>query len=261
MRPLRLPTDADLDAFERVCARLAGFDARLSFEWVDGWLTGLAAVPESAQPADWLERLAGDAFERAYADPEDHADGLRVLSDRLALLRDQLDPERLDEQPDTMWLSPLLAEWTDEDRQAIVATGEVPAEEVERLQTGALWAEGFGEGFALALTGWEGADGVAGDEEATAALRELIDHLGALKLAPTEEAYGRHVARYYPDQDAPDRDALLDAACYAVQDLRLWFVDHAPRPETRRVAPTPGRNDPCPCGSGRKYKKCHGALA
>ncbi|MGH7534043.1 MAG: SEC-C metal-binding domain-containing protein [Gemmatimonadales bacterium] len=20
-----------------------------------------------------------------------------------------------------------------------------------------------------------------------------------------------------------------------------------------------GRNDPCPCGSGRKYKKCHGA--
>ena len=23
--------------------------------------------------------------------------------------------------------------------------------------------------------------------------------------------------------------------------------------------PTPGRNDPCPCGSGKKYKKCHGA--
>jgi uncharacterized protein len=22
--------------------------------------------------------------------------------------------------------------------------------------------------------------------------------------------------------------------------------------------PCPGRNDPCPCGSGRKYKKCHG---
>ena len=23
--------------------------------------------------------------------------------------------------------------------------------------------------------------------------------------------------------------------------------------------PRVGRNDPCPCGSGRKYKKCHGA--
>ncbi|HEY3294878.1 MAG TPA: preprotein translocase subunit SecA [bacterium] len=28
-----------------------------------------------------------------------------------------------------------------------------------------------------------------------------------------------------------------------------------------RVAPHVGRNDPCPCGSGKKYKKCHGALA
>ena len=22
-----------------------------------------------------------------------------------------------------------------------------------------------------------------------------------------------------------------------------------------------GRNDPCPCGSGKKYKRCHGALS
>ena len=29
------------------------------------------------------------------------------------------------------------------------------------------------------------------------------------------------------------------------------------------TAPVPkvGRNDPCPCGSGRKYKNCHGKLA
>jgi preprotein translocase subunit SecA len=24
------------------------------------------------------------------------------------------------------------------------------------------------------------------------------------------------------------------------------------------VVPEVGRNDPCPCGSGKKYKKCHG---
>jgi preprotein translocase subunit SecA len=29
----------------------------------------------------------------------------------------------------------------------------------------------------------------------------------------------------------------------------------------RRDTPKVGRNDPCPCGSGRKYKKCHGAGA
>jgi preprotein translocase subunit SecA len=32
----------------------------------------------------------------------------------------------------------------------------------------------------------------------------------------------------------------------------------APRPAQRAVARV-GRNDPCPCGSGKKYKKCHGA--
>jgi hypothetical protein len=29
----------------------------------------------------------------------------------------------------------------------------------------------------------------------------------------------------------------------------------------RRDEPKVGRNDPCPCGSGKKYKKCHGTAA
>ncbi|WP_226645536.1 preprotein translocase subunit SecA [Microbulbifer variabilis] len=33
----------------------------------------------------------------------------------------------------------------------------------------------------------------------------------------------------------------------------------APAPERR--GPKVGRNDPCPCGSGKKYKQCHGKLA
>ena len=28
-----------------------------------------------------------------------------------------------------------------------------------------------------------------------------------------------------------------------------------------RTGPKVGRNDPCPCGSGKKYKQCHGKLA
>jgi hypothetical protein len=28
--------------------------------------------------------------------------------------------------------------------------------------------------------------------------------------------------------------------------------------ELRKDTPDVGRNDPCPCGSGRKYKNCHG---
>lgn len=42
---------------------------------------------------------------------------------------------------------------------------------------------------------------------------------------------------------------------------RWYYVDgDTPKPETlRHQGPRVGRNDPCPCGSGRKYKKCCGA--
>jgi preprotein translocase subunit SecA len=33
----------------------------------------------------------------------------------------------------------------------------------------------------------------------------------------------------------------------------------AAQPSQRRTGEKVGRNDPCPCGSGKKYKKCHGA--
>ena len=37
--------------------------------------------------------------------------------------------------------------------------------------------------------------------------------------------------------------------------------DDAVVKQVRRDEPKIGRNDPCPCGSGKKYKKCHGAAA
>jgi uncharacterized protein len=50
----------------------------------------------------------------------------------------------------------------------------------------------------------------------------------------------------------------LAAAIWAVYDLRQLWKSLGPRVEQIRKAPEPGRNDPCPCGSGKKYKKCHG---
>jgi hypothetical protein len=35
--------------------------------------------------------------------------------------------------------------------------------------------------------------------------------------------------------------------------------EHAARSSAAAPQAKPGRNDPCPCGSGKKYKKCHGA--
>jgi preprotein translocase subunit SecA len=37
--------------------------------------------------------------------------------------------------------------------------------------------------------------------------------------------------------------------------------DHAGLPPHINAVPKVGRNDPCPCGSGKKYKQCHGQLA
>ena len=39
-----------------------------------------------------------------------------------------------------------------------------------------------------------------------------------------------------------------------------WFYTRAVRsgPAPAKAAPKVGRNDPCPCGSGKKFKHCHG---
>ena len=48
-------------------------------------------------------------------------------------------------------------------------------------------------------------------------------------------------------------------AIWAAYDLREMWKTIGPRVITVRKAATPGRNDLCDCGSGKKYKKCHGA--
>ncbi|MGS0758894.1 SEC-C metal-binding domain-containing protein [Roseateles sp. GG27B] len=46
-----------------------------------------------------------------------------------------------------------------------------------------------------------------------------------------------------------------------VADLCDLTQEQRYRVETlRREGPKLGRNDPCHCGSGRKYKLCHGAI-
>lgn len=42
-------------------------------------------------------------------------------------------------------------------------------------------------------------------------------------------------------------------------DGRWYYVDGSHAREQVRAAAAVGRNEPCPCGSGMKYKRCHGA--
>jgi preprotein translocase subunit SecA len=56
---------------------------------------------------------------------------------------------------------------------------------------------------------------------------------------------------------APDADP--EAVALAVQEAPRAAVDDRDQP-FRRFGTKVGRNDPCPCGSGKKFKVCHGRL-
>ena len=50
----------------------------------------------------------------------------------------------------------------------------------------------------------------------------------------------------------------LSAAVATAQRLSAPAPDTTQKPVVKAEADRVGRNDPCPCGSGRKYKQCHG---
>jgi uncharacterized protein len=254
---LRLPRDnnpAELKAFDTTCERLAGFDDNLSFEWIDGYLAALAAGPRVPETEVWLQALCGDAFERAFADPADHLQALRSLKTRLSVLLDQLDPEALIDDPESLRLFPLIAEISDDDRKRLVDENGMSAEDAEQVQTGGLWAMGFLDAIERHADVWT----EPGDEEQAETFGDSIDQIAVLMLAPTSDEFAEHCAVFFGGS-VPSRDELVDEAMAAVQMLRLYWLDNAPKIVTRRVEATPGRNDPCPCGSGKKFKKCHGA--
>jgi preprotein translocase subunit SecA len=56
-----------------------------------------------------------------------------------------------------------------------------------------------------------------------------------------------------PSRRAGNVNYSYGAAASGGQDAKVETV--------HRNSPKVGRNDPCPCGSGKKYKKCHGAAA
>jgi len=64
------------------------------------------------------------------------------------------------------------------------------------------------------------------------------------------------------DREHPlkDLDDAIEELVVSVADLCDLTEQRRYAVETiRRATPKLGRNDPCHCGSGRKYKQCHGA--
>ncbi len=252
---------AELDAFDGVCRQLLGFDDSLSFERIDGFLTALVAGPRLPPEAEWLGALCGGAFERAFGDPDAHAAALQVLQRRLKVLLAQLKLDALFDDPDALRLNPLVMEWTDAERQRLVDDEGWTDEQASTAQTGAVWCLGFVDAVEHFNALWA----PPADEELAGHIDLLFERVGVMVLPPGDPEWDAHLATHYPKPAsgalAPDRDSLFTDALMAVQDLRMAWADAAPKGDPHRKEPTPGRNDPCSCGSGKKYKKCHGAAA
>ena len=62
--------------------------------------------------------------------------------------------------------------------------------------------------------------------------------------------------------ESSDIDLLLPGVAKAKSQLNRAVTSgpegSGPQKPQQRSVPKVGRNDPCPCGSGKKYKKCHG---
>ena len=249
-------TEAELDRLQQLCEQLAGFDERVSLEWLDGAMTALAAGPRALAVADWRDALLGDAWSRAFADPQSEREAMAVLQARWTVLLKQLDPELLMDAVDELRLAPVMLEWTDEDKAKLVEDGSIAAgeEDAEIPLTGEIWAHGFMDVVQTFTDDWPEPDV---ETEMGQAFDECTMRIVMLTLHEPEEL-AKVQQELYPDETM-SRDDLIQEALYAAQDLRCYWVQNAAKPVTRVVGSVPGRNDPCHCGSGKKFKKCHGA--
>ena len=249
-------TDAELDRLQQLCEQLAGFDERVSLEWLDGAMTALAAGPRAKPLVEWRDALLGDAWSRAFADPEADREATAVLTSRWNVLLKQLDPELLMDAVDELRLAPVMLEWTDEDKAKLVEEGTIEAgsEDEEIPQIGEIWAHGFMDVVQTFTEDWPAPEE---ETEMAEAFDECLARIALLTLHDPAE-FAKEREAMYPGEKM-ERDDLIQEALYAAQDLRCYWVQNAPKPQTRVVGDVPGRNDPCHCGSGKKFKKCHGA--
>jgi uncharacterized protein len=114
------------------------------------------------------------------------------------------------------------------------------------------WAHGFMWGTAMRHDGW-------------AELVEDEEHGGC--LIPMMMLHYEHGEdpEMRPKPISPEkREEVIVHMAAGLLGAYRYFREHrqvkptAHRSEPRRNAPKVGRNDPCPCGSAKKYKKCCG---
>lgn len=234
------------------------------WEFCDGFLTALVCTRRPIAAAEYLPLLLGDGgmldaepglpLPRldVFRDEAQQARFLELFERRMAEVREQLDADvkSLDDErafhPEAMDTRGAILSLPEQER-AELEDGEIPS-------FGQIWALGF----MFAVENWAEEWMPPRDKEAAQWLDGALDAIVAL----TEEDTGTPTICMY-DEDGPastseERVNVFGEAIWALYDLRQLWKSLGPRQETIVKGAQPGRNDPCPCGSGKKFKKCHG---
>ena len=236
------------------------------WEFCDGFMAAVICSRRPMAMAEYLPMLLGDGGELevagdgslpllpAFADAAQQARFIELWTLRWNEVTTQLDDDvkTLDDdrtyQPEAMDMRGAVASLTDEQRAEMGDDQEIPS-------FGQIWALGF----MFTVENWPEDWAAPRDKEAAKWLNDALDRIVTL----TEDDTGKpEVCMFSEDGPPSTSQARVDAfgeAIWAVYDLRQLWKSMGPRVETVRKALEPGRNDPCHCGSGKKYKKCHGA--
>lgn len=129
---------------------------------------------------------------------------------------------------------------------------------------GAPWAFGFMLGFQQ--RGEEWTQWLDEDEDLADGVYGIFDLLPPELIQNEDQAEGDEGEDEFDEEesfddeplDLEERMAILADLPELLNELHIARVERlVSRVPVRRIA-EPGRNDPCPCGSGLKYKRCHG---
>ncbi len=261
--PAQPMSDEDFDALDNILDDLRQrMDEVPQWEFCEGFMAALICCRRSIPASEYMGALFGDAdtgeFGPAlFASPEQYEQFLALWSRRwneVAVALDQpvesLDDERA-YAPEVMDVRGAIAALSEEERAAMA--DELDNEELPSFAQ--VWALGF----MFAVETWPEEWTAPRDKEAAEWLEDALERIVIMTEDDDEEPA---VSMFGEDSPPSVSQARLNAygeAIWAVYDLRDLWKSIGPRVETVRKADEPGRNDLCPCGSGKKYKKCHGA--
>jgi len=222
-------TDAQIDELSKFLDEFAVEKDGMSFEMLDGFLTAVISSPQAIDVEEWLPRVW-----RGEDEPEEEAvaEAVSTSTAKEAILQHHAHLEAVLQQGGAEF-APWILEFEDEDG-SVVSFGQE-------------WALGYLRGVGLREDAW---DELLSDAE----WQEDLDAVELLARGPDDEESGGEI------RDQAVRDEYIETMLgFALDAYDFWAEQRLTPATQRREAPKIGRNDPCPCGSGRKYKQCHGA--